>query len=64
MDNKVNEEVDINQLMKVRREKLDELRNEGKDPFAITKYDRTETAGQIKADYESYEEKMYLLQVE
>ena len=57
MDNKVNEEVDINQLMKVRREKLDELRNEGKDPFAITKYDRTETAGQIKADYESYEEK-------
>ena len=30
-------ELDLNQLMKVRREKLDELRNEGKDPFAITK---------------------------
>lgn len=29
MDNNVNEEVDINQLMKVRREKLEELRNEG-----------------------------------
>ena len=52
MDNNVNEEVDINQLMKIRREKLEELRNEGKDPFAITKYDRTETAGQIKANYD------------
>ena len=57
MDNNVNEEVDINQLMKIRREKLEELRNEGKDPFAITKYDRTETAGQIKANYDEYEEK-------
>jgi len=57
MDNNVNEEVDINQLMKVRREKLEELRNEGKDPFAVTKYDRTETAGQIKANYDEYEEK-------
>ena len=57
MDHNVNEEVDINQLMKIRREKLEELRNEGKDPFAITKYDRTETAGQIKANYEEYEQK-------
>ena len=58
MDNNVNnEEVDINQLMKIRREKLEELRKEGKDPFAITKYDRTETAGQIKADYDKYEQK-------
>ena len=29
MDNNVNEEVDINQLMKIRREKLDDLRKEG-----------------------------------
>lgn len=57
MDNNVNEEVDINQLMKIRREKLDELRNAGKDPFEITKYDRTETAGEIKANYDKYEEK-------
>lgn len=57
MDNNVNEEVDINQLMKIRREKLEELKNAGKDPFAITKYDRTETAGQIKANYDKYEEK-------
>ena len=57
MDNNVNEEVDINQLMKVRREKLDELRSEGKDPFAITKYDRTETAGQIKANFDEFDQK-------
>ena len=52
-----NQEVDINQLMKVRREKLDELRSEGKDPFAITKYDRTETAGQIKANFDEFDQK-------
>ena len=52
-----NQEVDINQLMKVRKEKLDELRSEGKDPFAITKYDRTETAGQIKANFDEFDQK-------
>ena len=57
MDNNVNMEEDINKLMKIRREKLDELRKEGKDPFEITKYDRTETAGQIKANYDEYEQK-------
>ena len=57
MDNNVNYEEDINKLMKIRREKLDELRKEGKDPFEITKYDRTETAGQIKANYDEYEQK-------
>ena len=31
MDNNVNEEIDINQLMKVRREKLDELRNRSEE---------------------------------
>ena len=63
MDNNVNEEVDINQLMKIRREKLDELRSAGKDPFEITKYDRTETAGQIKANYDKYEEKEEIGQI-
>ena len=32
---------DVNQLLKVRREKLENLQNEGKDPFVITKYDVT-----------------------
>ena len=57
MDNNANQEQDVNKLMKIRREKLDELRKEGKDPFEITKYDRTETAGQIKANYDEYEQK-------
>lgn len=51
------EQEDINHLMKIRREKLEELQAEGKDPFAITKYDRTQTAGEIKANYETFEEK-------
>ena len=33
------QEPDLNQLRKVRREKLADLQNNGKDPFAITKYD-------------------------
>ena len=51
------QEVDLNQLMKVRREKLAELQNEGKNPYEITKFDRTNTAGEIKANYEKFEEK-------
>ena len=42
------EELDINHLMQVRREKLKELQEQGKDPYEITKFDRTNTAGEIK----------------
>ena len=38
---KQNQEPDLNQLLKVRREKLAELQAAGKDPFQITKYDVT-----------------------
>ena len=51
------QELDLNQLMKIRREKLAELQAAGKDPFEITKYDRTNTAGEIKANYETFEQK-------
>ncbi len=51
------EELDINHLMKIRREKLAELQREGKDPFEITKFNRTNTAGEIKASYENFEQK-------
>ena len=34
-----NEEKDLNQLLKVRREKLKDLQDNGKDPFQITKFD-------------------------
>ena len=51
------QELDLNQLMKIRREKLSELQEQGKDPFEITKYDRTNSAGEIKANYEKFEQK-------
>ncbi len=51
------QELDINHLMQIRREKLQELQQEGKDPFEITKFNRTNTAGEIKADYENFEGK-------
>ena len=50
-------EVDLNALMKIRREKLKELQEQGKDPYEITKFNRTNTAGEIKANYNEFEEK-------
>ena len=52
-----NLEQDFNELMKIRREKLAKLQEEGKDPFEITKFERTNTAGEIKANYEAFEQK-------
>ena len=51
------QEVDLNQLMMVRREKLKELQEQGKDPYQITKFNRTNTAGEIKANYDEFAEK-------
>ena len=51
------EELDINHLMQIRRDKLKELQEEGKDPYQITKFNRTNTAGEIKANYEKFEQK-------
>ena len=56
-NNNQEQELDINQLMKIRREKLEELQKEGKDPFEITKFNRTNTAGEIKANYDKFEQK-------
>ena len=50
--NNQTEELDMNHLMQIRREKLAELQAEGKDPFEITKFNRTNTAGEIKSNYE------------
>ena len=51
------QELDINQLMKVRREKLEKLKQEGKNPFEITKFNRTHTSKQIVDNYEELEGK-------
>ena len=52
-----NQEQDIKQLLKVRREKLAQLQAEGKDPFQITKYDVTAHTADIKERYEEMEGK-------
>lgn len=51
------QEVDMNHLMKIRREKLEKLQQEGKDPFTITKFNRTHTSKQIEENYEELEGK-------
>ncbi len=51
------EELDINHLMQIRRDKLRDLQEEGKDPYEITKFNRTNTAGEIKANYDKFEQK-------
>ena len=56
-NNTQEQEVDMNHLMQIRREKLRELQEQGKDPYQITKFDRTNTAGEIKSNYEKFEQK-------
>lgn len=52
-----NEELELNKLMQVRKDKLKELQEDGKDPFQITKYDRTEFSSQVKENYDNFENK-------
>ncbi len=52
------QEQDINQLLKVRREKLANLQAAGKDPFQITKYDVTHHTIEAKEQYTIHEEKL------
>ena len=52
------QEQDINQLRKVRREKLADLQANGKDPYVITKYDVTAHAQEVKDRYAELEGKM------
>ena len=52
------QEQDINQLLKVRREKLAALQEAGKDPFQITKYDVTNHSADLKKEFEQYEGKV------
>ena len=56
-NNNLEQELDMNQLMKVRREKLDKLREEGKDPYKITKFERTHTSKEIVDNYDELEGK-------
>ena len=50
-------EQEISEVRKVRLDKLAALEEAGKDPFELTTYERTATAGAIRADYDAYEGK-------
>ena len=49
--------LDLNEQKRIRREKLNELCAKGRDPYVITKYDRTHHSSDIKSDFESLEGK-------
>ncbi len=53
--NNQNQQQDINQLLKVRREKLADLQEKGKDPFQITKYEVTHHSQEIKDNFDELE---------
>ena len=56
-NNNETEEIDMNHLMQIRMEKLDKLREEGKDPFEITKFNRTHNSKQVKDNFDELENK-------
>lgn len=57
----VSAEKDLNEVLKIRREKLANLREEGENPYAVTKFDREHFAGDIAANYEDYEGKRVVI---
>ena len=63
MENNQEPEVDLNQLLQIRRDKLAKLKSEGKDPFEITKFNRTHTSKQIVENYDELEGKDVTMEV-
>ncbi len=57
MEENNNQELDMNHLMQVRREKLNNLIAEGKNPFEITKFNRTHTSQEVIEKYDELEGK-------
>ena len=55
--NNVEEQLDENHLIAIRKEKLRDLQAQGKDPFQITKYDRTHLSSEVKENYDELEGK-------
>ena len=50
-----NQEQNLSQLLQIRRDKLKELQEGGRDPFQITKYEVTHDSAAIKADFDAME---------
>ena len=53
----IEQELNLNEILRVRREKLAELQAAGKDPFVITKYDATHHSTEVKNDFDNMEGK-------
>ncbi len=51
-------EKELNEVLRLRREKFNNLVDMGRNPFEITSFDRKDMTGDIKSDYESYEGKI------
>lgn len=58
MENTEQTQEQLSELLQVRRDKLTELQNENRDPFKITKFERTHTSGQIKENYTEEEREL------
>jgi len=57
INNNQEPEVDLNQLLQIRRDKLSKLKEEGKNPFEITKFNRTHTSKEVIEKYDELEGK-------
>ena len=55
MNEQNSQELELSEILQIRRDKLKELQDSGNDPFKIVKYDKAHSATQIKADFESFE---------
>ncbi|BCJ96374.1 lysine--tRNA ligase [Anaerocolumna cellulosilytica] len=56
-EEKIQAEQDLNELLKIKRAKLTELKENGKDPFQIMKYDVTHHSAEVAAEFEQLEGK-------
>ena len=52
------EELDLNEILKIRRKKLEDLKASGKNPYEKVRYDRTAFSQDIKDNFEQYENKV------
>ncbi|HQM97370.1 MAG TPA: lysine--tRNA ligase, partial [Clostridia bacterium] len=52
-----NTEMDLNEILRVRREKLDTLKKEGRNPFDITRFDREYTAKELLDNFDKFQDK-------
>ena len=57
MNNEMNTQEELSEVLQVRRDKLAKLQEMGKDPFKVSRYDRTSNSMEIKDNFESFEGK-------